>query len=193
MLAAQRFPEHFDGLVAASPAFDVSKVMIGLTWDTIALDAIAPGDGAGGRILSAALSDADLALLGVARGRDASTASPTGSSVRPSRAASIQPCPGQGPRLIVSAARVEALAPSSAAPAIRAAPARRLAWDPGSRVGRYWARPLPRDTQRSTSGRLRCCATSADRPSASVRSPSIFDAIGPLPRLRRHVTAVSTI
>jgi feruloyl esterase len=63
MLAAQRFPEHFDGAVAASPAFDVSRVMTGIAWDTIAFNDIAPSDGGSGRVLSAAFSDADLQLI----------------------------------------------------------------------------------------------------------------------------------
>jgi feruloyl esterase len=63
MLASQRFPEHFDGVVAANPGFNLTEVTIGEAWDTIALTAAAPTDGSGAPILAQALSDADLALL----------------------------------------------------------------------------------------------------------------------------------
>jgi pimeloyl-ACP methyl ester carboxylesterase len=63
MIASQRLPGHFDGLVAASPAFHLSGVVIAETWDTIAFASIAPPDGAGGTVLAGALSDADLTLL----------------------------------------------------------------------------------------------------------------------------------
>jgi feruloyl esterase len=63
MLVSQRFPEHFDGIVAANPGFNLSSVVIGGAWDTIALTAIAPTDSGGDPILAGALADADLALL----------------------------------------------------------------------------------------------------------------------------------
>ena len=63
MLASQRFPDQFDGIVAADPGFRLTRVPIGETWDVQTLTAIAPKDGAGKPILSQALSDADLKLV----------------------------------------------------------------------------------------------------------------------------------
>jgi hypothetical protein len=115
MLATQRFPEHFDGVVAASPAFDLSRVVVGATWDTLAFDAIAPSDGAGGRVLAAALSDDDLALLasGVLAAcdpldglRDGIVAAPSACRFDPATLA----CPGAKTPTCLSAAQASALA-----------------------------------------------------------------------------------
>ncbi|HWP65427.1 MAG TPA: tannase/feruloyl esterase family alpha/beta hydrolase [Candidatus Limnocylindria bacterium] len=115
MIAAQRFPEHFDGAVAASPAFDLSRVMVGIAWDTIAFDAIAPSDGAGGRILAAALSDDDLALVaaGVLAACDELDGLADGIVAAPS-ACRFDPatlaCPGAKTPSCLSAPQVAALA-----------------------------------------------------------------------------------
>jgi feruloyl esterase len=66
MIASQRFPEHFDGVVAGNPAFDLSRVLIAGAWDTQALVAIAPRDPGGQPILSQAFSDADLDVVATA-------------------------------------------------------------------------------------------------------------------------------
>lgn len=113
MLAAQRFPEHFDGAIAASPAFDLSRVMVGLTWDTIAFDAIAP-DGDGGRVLANAFSDADLTLVagGVLAACDALdgladgiVSAPAGCRFDPATLA----CPGLKDPSCLTAAQVDTL------------------------------------------------------------------------------------
>ena len=41
MVFAQRFPEQFDGIVAAAPAFAVPKAAIAEAWDTQAFAALA--------------------------------------------------------------------------------------------------------------------------------------------------------
>src|SRR6185503_11350827 len=63
LIAAQRYPEDFDGVVAGDPAFNLSNAAIAEVWDTIALNAIAPQDDGGKPILSRALSDGDLTVL----------------------------------------------------------------------------------------------------------------------------------
>ncbi|NDY92472.1 tannase/feruloyl esterase family alpha/beta hydrolase [Ideonella livida] len=64
MMMTQRFPQHFDGVLAIAPAMRVSKgATIAAAWDTQALQAIAPKGGDGQPVLSQALSDADLARL----------------------------------------------------------------------------------------------------------------------------------
>lgn len=66
LIAAQRFPLLFDGIVSGAPAFRVPHAAIGSAWETIALTAIAPKDAEGHPILSRAFSDADLSLIGQA-------------------------------------------------------------------------------------------------------------------------------
>lgn len=64
MMFTQRFPQHFDGVLAMAPAMRVSKgATIAAAWDTQALHAIAPMGNDGQRVLSQALSNADLALV----------------------------------------------------------------------------------------------------------------------------------
>lgn len=64
MMFTQRFPEHFDGVIAMAPAMRVSKgATIAAAWDTQALQAIAPLGDDSNPVLSKALSDSDLGLL----------------------------------------------------------------------------------------------------------------------------------
>ncbi|MFM2083753.1 MAG: hypothetical protein RLY95_571 [Pseudomonadota bacterium] len=64
MIFTQRFPQHFDGVIAMAPAMRVSKgATIAAMWDTQALTAIAPKGADGKPVLSQALSNDDLALL----------------------------------------------------------------------------------------------------------------------------------
>ncbi|MFO1268897.1 MAG: tannase/feruloyl esterase family alpha/beta hydrolase [Rubrivivax sp.] len=64
MMFTQRFPQHFDGVIAMAPAMRVSKgATIAAAWDTQALAAIAPRGADGWPVLSQALGDGDLALL----------------------------------------------------------------------------------------------------------------------------------
>lgn len=63
LIAAQRYPALFDGIVSGAPAFRVPHAAIGAAWETIALNKIAPKDASGKPILSRAFSNADLDLL----------------------------------------------------------------------------------------------------------------------------------
>jgi len=61
LMALQRYPQYFDGVIAGAPAFHLTRAMIAEAWNTIQFKSIAPnGD------LKDALSEADLQL--VARG-----------------------------------------------------------------------------------------------------------------------------
>lgn len=63
MLAAQRYPTEFDGVVAANAGFHLSRAAVGEAWDTQAFTAIAPKDRQGRPILSQAFTEADLKLV----------------------------------------------------------------------------------------------------------------------------------
>jgi len=63
MIAAQRYPELFDGVIAGSPAFDLTRAMVAEAWNTDSFAQIAPRNGAGRPGLAKALSDSDLRLL----------------------------------------------------------------------------------------------------------------------------------
>ncbi len=64
MMFTQRFPKHFDGVIAMAPAMRVSSgATIAAAWDTQALQAIAPPGADGKPVLSKALSEADLGVL----------------------------------------------------------------------------------------------------------------------------------
>ena len=63
MMAAQRFPLEFDGVVAGDPGFRLSHAAIGEAWDTAAYSAIAPTDAQQRPILSRAFTPEDLNLL----------------------------------------------------------------------------------------------------------------------------------
>jgi pimeloyl-ACP methyl ester carboxylesterase len=63
MLMSQRFPNYFDGIVAAAPAARTSFSNLGLRYAAAALNAIAPRDAQGNPQTRAALSDADRKLV----------------------------------------------------------------------------------------------------------------------------------
>jgi feruloyl esterase len=63
MLAAQRTPLLFDGVVAGNPGFRLSRAAVAQAWDTQAFSRAAPRDAEGRTILSAALSPDDLKLV----------------------------------------------------------------------------------------------------------------------------------
>jgi hypothetical protein len=105
MVFAQRFPEQFDGIVAAAPAFAVPKAAIAEAWDTQAFAALAAHEGLkqkdGLPDLAGTFSDADLgiaadavakacdALDGVVDGMVQNLAECTTSRVRPALEARI--------------------------------------------------------------------------------------------------------
>lgn len=63
MMAAQRLPAYFDGIVAGNPGFRLSRAAIAEAWDTAQFSAIAPTDEHQQPILSRALDDGDLRLV----------------------------------------------------------------------------------------------------------------------------------
>jgi pimeloyl-ACP methyl ester carboxylesterase len=63
MMAAQRFPTLFDGIIAGDPGYRLSKAAMAEAWDNQAFMAIAPKDDSGKKIFSQALTEADLSLL----------------------------------------------------------------------------------------------------------------------------------
>jgi len=63
MIAAQRFPSYFDGVVAGDPGFRLSYAAVAEAWDTQALIRIAPKDSGGNPILAQALTNDDLSLV----------------------------------------------------------------------------------------------------------------------------------
>ena len=65
MMFTQRFPSYFDGVIAIAPAMRVSRgATIAAAWDSQALMSIAPTAADGKKILSQALTNGDLQLLG---------------------------------------------------------------------------------------------------------------------------------
>jgi feruloyl esterase len=66
MIAAQRYPEYFDGVIAGSPAFNLTKAMVAEAWNTVTFAAIAPAGANGRPDLPQALTDADLKVLAAA-------------------------------------------------------------------------------------------------------------------------------
>jgi feruloyl esterase len=63
MVAAERFPADFDGVVAGDPAFNLTRAAIAEAWFTVKLSEIAPKDANGKPQLGRAFSDTDLNLL----------------------------------------------------------------------------------------------------------------------------------
>ena len=66
LMAAQRFPTEFDGIVAGNPGFRLSRAAIGQAWDVQALTAAAPRDDQARPVLANALTPADMNLIGQA-------------------------------------------------------------------------------------------------------------------------------
>jgi feruloyl esterase len=63
LMAVQRFPDSFDGVVAGDPGFRLSRAAIAQAWDVNALNRAAPRDADGQPILAAALTPADLRVV----------------------------------------------------------------------------------------------------------------------------------
>jgi len=63
MMAAERNPLDFDGVVAGDPGFRLSHAAIAEAWDTQAFMAVAPKDAEGRPILSESFSSSDLKLV----------------------------------------------------------------------------------------------------------------------------------
>jgi feruloyl esterase len=63
LMASQRLPLEFDGIVAGDPAMRFSRLGLGEVWNMQVLARIAPRDGAGRPIYSGAFSEGDLQLV----------------------------------------------------------------------------------------------------------------------------------
>jgi len=66
MIASERYPNDFDGIVAGDPAFDLTRAAIAEAWATARFAEIAPKDAKGTPQLQLALSDSDLKLMSTA-------------------------------------------------------------------------------------------------------------------------------
>ena len=60
MMAAQRLPLEFDGVVAGNPSYNLTRVAMNQVWSLQTVTRIAPRDDAGKPLLSAAFTDAQL-------------------------------------------------------------------------------------------------------------------------------------
>ena len=114
MVAAQRNPALFDGVVAGNPGFRLSRAAVAQAWDTQSFLRAAPRDGEGRPILSAALSPADLQLVadGITAACDAADGLADG-TVEAMRACRFSPaalrCNGDKTDRCLAAPQVEAL------------------------------------------------------------------------------------
>lgn len=63
LVASQRLPLEFDGIVAGDPAMSFSRIALGEVWNMQVLARIAPRDEAGRPIYARAFSEADLGLV----------------------------------------------------------------------------------------------------------------------------------
>jgi feruloyl esterase len=86
MMFAQRYPSYFDGIAICAPAMSVSSgATIAAAWDTQTYLSIAPANEQGQRVLTRALSDADLALVArsITEACDAADGASDGMVLRP--------------------------------------------------------------------------------------------------------------
>jgi len=63
MIAAQRYPEEFDGIVVGSPAMRTNYSNLATRWITVSLNSAAPKDAHGRPLTAQALSDSDRKLV----------------------------------------------------------------------------------------------------------------------------------
>jgi len=63
LMAAQRFPNHFDGILAGAPIINQSRGHIATAWDAVRMAEIAPKDAEGRPLLSGAYSESDTNLI----------------------------------------------------------------------------------------------------------------------------------
>jgi feruloyl esterase len=63
MMAAQRFPTYFDGIVSGDPTFRLAWTNVDQVWNEVVLARAAPKDADGRPIVSKALSESDLKLV----------------------------------------------------------------------------------------------------------------------------------
>ncbi|WP_165313681.1 tannase/feruloyl esterase family alpha/beta hydrolase [Vibrio ziniensis] len=63
MIAAQRYPNEYNGVIAANPGFHLSRAAISEVWDTRTLMSIAPKNDKGKKVLANALTSKELQTL----------------------------------------------------------------------------------------------------------------------------------
>jgi pimeloyl-ACP methyl ester carboxylesterase len=63
LMAAERYPEYFDGVIAGAPAFNLTHAAIAEAWNTVELASIAPKKPDGTPDLAQSLTEPDLKLL----------------------------------------------------------------------------------------------------------------------------------
>ena len=63
MLASQRYPDEFDGIIAGAPAMETGRSNIGLRWAAVAFNRAAPTDASGKLLPAQLLSKSDKSLL----------------------------------------------------------------------------------------------------------------------------------
>ncbi len=63
LMAVQRYPQYFDGVIAGAPAFHLTRAMIAEAWSSMQFAAIAPKDAQDRPNLANALADSDLQLV----------------------------------------------------------------------------------------------------------------------------------
>ena len=63
LMAAQRYPEYFDGIIAGDPAFNLTHAAIAEAWNTVQLASIAPKKPDGTPDLAQSVTEPDLKLL----------------------------------------------------------------------------------------------------------------------------------
>jgi poly(3-hydroxybutyrate) depolymerase len=130
LMMAQRFPEHFDGVLAVAPGLNIPKAIAAAAWDSQAAAKIAKADGlldsAGLPLLGRTFTDADLAVAskavldacdaldGLTDGIVDDRARCTTAAVLPRLAAAT--CPGAKQPTCLSAAQVTALRTMFAGP-----------------------------------------------------------------------------
>jgi hypothetical protein len=66
MVAAERLPMEFDGIVAGDPSFHLTRVNLDEAWNEIVAARAAPADSAGRPIIGALFSESDLRLVAAA-------------------------------------------------------------------------------------------------------------------------------
>lgn len=63
MMAAQRYPTEFDGIIAGNPGFRLSRAAVAEAWDTQHFMRAAPADAQGRKVLANAFTPQDLELV----------------------------------------------------------------------------------------------------------------------------------
>ena len=66
MVAAERLPLEFDGIVAGDPSFHLTRVNLDEAWNEVVAARVAPKDAQGRPVLGALFSDSDLQLVAAA-------------------------------------------------------------------------------------------------------------------------------